>query len=391
MRCDEVRDAFSDLYDERLLGPELVEVTQHLDGCPTCRTEWAAFSTTLQAVRRLGAASPSPGFAARVRQEIEAPSWWKRLGHSLFLPLHVKVPIHAVALAVLAFAGLMLVQRSPELRREVEVKEVPPTAATRQAPPAGSLDQAPPIPEKPAPAEKNAKAPQVYSKTEQAGSGVSPLVAASPPPPLAPPAKGAGTPSPQAEESAEAKPAPSRPTSEPGAGSLAEPPPPPALRLQRSAPTPAPSEEATRGPARAKALAPSVADQPSSLPFGSADELFSAAETEYARQEYEKAIERLQAFVATYPRDARMPDARFLLGEAYAIRRRYAEAIGEYETLIREYPDSPRVPAALYRQGQTRLALGDRSGCQLFRDVIGRYPQTPEASPAREALSAGCP
>jgi tol-pal system protein YbgF len=113
--------------------------------------------------------------------------------------------------------------------------------------------------------------------------------------------------------------------------------------------------------------------------------------TEYARQEYERAIERLQAFIAAHPRDGRMPDARFLLGEAYFSRQRYAETVSEFETLIREYPDSRRIPAALYRQGEARLALGDRSGCQLLSDVVSRYPQTREAGSARETLTARCP
>ena len=151
------------------------------------------------------------------------------------------------------------------------------------------------------------------------------------------------------------------------------------------------SREATRSPEPSKALAPSVADRRPSPPSASADEFFSAGATEYARQEYEGAIQRFRAFIAAYPRDPRVPDARFLLGEAQFSRQRYAEAIPEFETVIRQFPESRRVPAALSRQGQARLALGDRTGCQLLRDVVSRYPQSPEAASAREALSSHCP
>jgi tol-pal system protein YbgF len=134
-----------------------------------------------------------------------------------------------------------------------------------------------------------------------------------------------------------------------------------------------------------------VADRPSPSPSGSADELFSAAVTEYAQQNYERASERFKAFIAAYPRDTRAPDARFYLGEAQFSRQRYAEAIPQFESLIQQFPESRRIPAALYRQGQARLALGDPTGCQRLRDVITRYPQTREAASAREVLSSRCP
>src|SRR3990172_2536972 len=117
MTCDEAREAFSDLYDEALSGPPLVTITQHLASCTACRAEWAAFQKAMRAVSGLGGAEPSPGFAARVRQGIEAPTRWQRAVHWLFFPLRVKVPIQALALVLVAFAGLLIYQRSPELRR----------------------------------------------------------------------------------------------------------------------------------------------------------------------------------------------------------------------------------------------------------------------------------
>jgi anti-sigma factor RsiW len=120
MTCDEARGAFSDLYDDALSGAALVTITQHLATCPACRAEWASFRNAMQAVSDLGGAEPSPGFAERVRLRADEPSWSDRVVRWLFVPLGVKVPIQAVALALLAFAGLLLYQRSPELRRGVE-------------------------------------------------------------------------------------------------------------------------------------------------------------------------------------------------------------------------------------------------------------------------------
>ena len=391
MTCDEVREAFSDFYDDMLSGARLMDVTQHLDECPGCRAAWEAFSQSVQVVTRLGTAEPSPGFAARVRQRVESPPWWMRLTRTLFVPLHVKVPLHVVALAVVSFAGIMLFQRSPELRRAVEV--TPPQPVARQASPSKSQATVPPLPEKTARAQKRGTAPEAPSTAGRGDGGAAPP-AASPPSALM---KQERPPSSHRGKGAEPKkaPAPKAPERATGSSAAIQSVPEdirlPAPRPQPSAPPRAESRETTGSPAAAMPTAPARPEQLSSIPKRSADELFSGAATEFAQQDYARAVEGFKAFVATYPQDARVSDARFLVGEALFSQQRYAEAIPEFETLIRQYPGSSRVPAALYRQGQARLALGDRTGCQLLRDVVTRYPQAREAASARETLSARCP
>jgi predicted anti-sigma-YlaC factor YlaD len=77
MNCPEAREAFSDLYDGALSGPPLADLSRHLDGCPACRAEWAAFRRAMHALQDLGSEEPSHGFAARVAERIEAPRWWQ--------------------------------------------------------------------------------------------------------------------------------------------------------------------------------------------------------------------------------------------------------------------------------------------------------------------------
>jgi tol-pal system protein YbgF len=128
-----------------------------------------------------------------------------------------------------------------------------------------------------------------------------------------------------------------------------------------------------------------------SIQAGSAADLYSAAITEYARGQYDSAIESFRVFLAQHPRDARVPDARFRLGDAYFTQQRYAEALSEFEAIVRQYPGSPHVRAALFRQGLARLGMGDSAGCQILRDAVSRYPQAAEAAQARETLAARCP
>jgi hypothetical protein len=117
MNCPEAREAFSDLYDGTLSGHPLAELSRHLDGCPACRAEWVAFRRAMHALKDLGDEEPSPDFAARVAERIEAPRWWQRVVTTLVLPLRVKLPIHAAALVLLGLAGLWVSQRSPEIER----------------------------------------------------------------------------------------------------------------------------------------------------------------------------------------------------------------------------------------------------------------------------------
>jgi len=311
--------------------------------------EWNAFQRAMQAVTDLGRAEPSPGFAARVLERLEAPPLWRRALRWLFLPLYVKVPLQAVALILVAFAGLLLFQQSPELRREAETFEAVSPPVTREVPaPAAPPRIAQPV-EKPKRLEPRAEPSRptspadarVESKREERGFAARRVL-----PPVSAP--------------------PQAPTPPAAAGRA------PALQ---SAPMPTRAKES----------------QVSPIPHGSADQLYSTAMTDLKRQSYDQAIDNLRAFIQQNPKDARVPDARMRLGDAYVAQQRFREAIPEYEALASEYPDSSLIPSALLRQAQARLALGDQTGCPLLKELADRHPQTPEAAQAREALSARCP
>lgn len=388
MTCHEARDAFSDLYDNALSGAPLVTITQHLASCPECRAEWAAFRKAMQAVSDLGGAEPSPGFAVRVRQRVEAPSRRRRTLQSLFLPLHVKVPIQAVALVLVAFAGLLLYQRSPELRRAVEPQPTQPPPVAREAP----VPAAPPMPGETAQQEESAKPRAGTPKGERADHWAAPTDGGAPPPQASLDAEKDRAASALRDEAKEfgktATPSESPKAAEPSRDFRAKSPESgvAAQRLQQAAPAP----QQLPAPSAAPAPAPATEGRISSIPTKSADELYSAARTDMDSQRYDRAIDSLRAFMAQNPRDARIPDARLRLADAYVAQRRYTEAVAEYAALAREFPDSPLIPTALYRQAQARLSLGDQAGCQMLRDVADRYPQAAEAALAREALATRC-
>ena len=191
MTCEEAREAFTDLYDGTLSGPPLVALSRHLDGCPTCRREWVAFRLTAGALGELRDEEPSPGFAARVAERIEAPRGWRRLASSLVFPLRLKLPIHAAALVMLGVAGLWVSQRSPEIQRAANPGAPPVERPVTVSPPATVPDvptpearlatQKPPAPVAPRSAPP-APAPPAAAKIE-APAIVREEQAAPPPPP----------------------------------------------------------------------------------------------------------------------------------------------------------------------------------------------------------------
>ena len=137
--------------------------------------------------------------------------------------------------------------------------------------------------------------------------------------------------------------------------------------------------------------APAKDDHLASLQGVPADALYATGLSHLADGKYERSIDDFRAFLGQYSQDPRVPDARLRLGEAYFGQSRYTEALQEYGTLVQQFPSSPLVPTALFLQAQTRLAQGDRSGCQVLRDIVDRYPQTPEATSAQQVLSTRCP
>jgi len=396
MRCDQARQAFSDLYDETLSGSPLVTITQHLAICQECRAEWTAFRKAMLAVSDLGGAEPSLGFAARVRRRIETIPPWQRALYWLFYPLRVKVPIQALAVLLVAFAGLLLYQRSPELRRGAELSPVsPPTVAqeapaTQPAPAASSLKKVHIEPKSDTrPRETIPSAPPraaLEGERDRAVSGLRDEAK-----PVERPTTPAGPP--KAEEAPRELRAK---TAEPGVatGRLQQAAPPPAAPAEPAAPSKPAAKSLAVPPAAPKAKEsqiPAKGAETQVVQRRSADELYSEALAESARQRYDRSIDDFRAFIAQHPGDTRVPDAKLRVADAYVAQRRLTEGVQEYETLIREFPGSPLLPAALFRLGQARLDLGDRSGCQVLRDLTDRYPQAPEATPARETLSARCP
>jgi tol-pal system protein YbgF len=150
----------------------------------------------------------------------------------------------------------------------------------------------------------------------------------------------------------------------------------PAVPTQPAAP-PAPGQAAAAPPA------PPVEARFTGM---SADQIYSAALTDYTKQSYDLAIRGFQAFIAQFPRDSRVPDAQFWLANSYYAQQNYPLAVREFEVLVRDYPDNPKAPSAMLNQGRAYLEANDAAGCRVLKDLVAKYARTRQATLARDAL-----
>ena len=127
-------------------------VEQHLAACPPCRAELGDLQTALRLLRTTAEVDPPPWLTARImanirEQQAEKRSWLQRI----FLPLHIKLPLEAIALVMVCVSGYYLsrtVETDLQSTGRQQLQEIPaqqaplPSQAPVQ-PPAGS-EKAPP-------------------------------------------------------------------------------------------------------------------------------------------------------------------------------------------------------------------------------------------------------
>ena len=144
MTCHESRERLSELLDEVLPAPERAEVDAHLADCPECRRELERLRATVSLLQRVEPVRAPAGFVDRVMAAVRPVPWYRRLAAWIFLPLLIKLPAEAAAMALVAILAVYLFQRDPELQRTVrpDLQATPPRAeapAPREEQPASSL------------------------------------------------------------------------------------------------------------------------------------------------------------------------------------------------------------------------------------------------------------
>lgn len=119
MTCNEIENRLP-AYLEDLLSPEeRKSITGHLASCPRCSRSFAGLKKAEQLVHGLGEVEPPPFFEQRIMSRVREEAAQKQgILRRLFYPLHIKVPIQALATLVVAVLAFHVYQTGePEMKQ----------------------------------------------------------------------------------------------------------------------------------------------------------------------------------------------------------------------------------------------------------------------------------
>jgi tol-pal system protein YbgF len=116
-------------------------------------------------------------------------------------------------------------------------------------------------------------------------------------------------------------------------------------------------------------------------------ELYSQAYADYARGNFDLAIQEYQEYLRNYPNTDFSDNAQYWIGECLYSKQKYAEAIEAWDELFRAFPSSDKLPDARLKRGMALERLGRRRDALAeYRFVAERFPNTEAARKARERL-----
>jgi tol-pal system protein YbgF len=161
----------------------------------------------------------------------------------------------------------------------------------------------------------------------------------------------------------------------------------------KAAPPPVSGDAFGLPPAAAPGTSPvgpasSPAPPPAAAAPAAPRELYSQAYADFARGNYDLAVQGFTEYIKTYPGTDFTDNAQYWVGECLYGKKEYNEAIEAWNTLFRDYSSSDKLPDARVKKGMALERLGRRSQALVeYRFVIDRFPNSPAARIARERLN----
>ena len=151
------------------------------------------------------------------------------------------------------------------------------------------------------------------------------------------------------------------------------------------------SAAASEVPAAAPALQPATAaPQPAREPSArgtrpSASELLARADEARATGRSADATRALEAFIAGYPRERRIPATLFTLGRVESARGRSKEAAAAFDRCVQARPDGPLADDALAQAAQSWHLAGVAERARAdARTYLDAHPNGLHAAAMRE-------
>jgi tol-pal system protein YbgF len=93
-------------------------------------------------------------------------------------------------------------------------------------------------------------------------------------------------------------------------------------------------------------------------------------------QRYDQAEAAFRGFVASHPKDKRVPDAIHWIGESLYQRKQYTDAAEQFLKVTKTYASSRRAPSSMLKLGITLAAMGEKdAACAALQAVASKYPK----------------
>ena len=140
MECRNIQEKLSAYIDEILSPQEKVTVDEHLKSCGECATALADLKKTVERVRNLESLEPPAWMTQKIMARVRAEAQPRKgLFQRLFFPLHIKLPVGAIATIAIALTTLYVFRT---IEPEIKLAKVPTEEAAPQVP---EKEQQPPL------------------------------------------------------------------------------------------------------------------------------------------------------------------------------------------------------------------------------------------------------
>lgn len=128
---------------------------------------------------------------------------------------------------------------------------------------------------------------------------------------------------------------------------------------------------------------------PAGPPPASALQMYESARLQMTRGSLGTARMGFQQYLATWPDDARVPDALYQIGETFIVENPDSAAT-YYTRVLEQHPTSARAPTALYKLGLLAERRNDLGAARAaYERLLRDYPRaSDEVALARDRLNA---
>lgn len=153
MECNEVQKRLSAYIEGIISAEEKVLIDKHLKACQRCNESLADLRKTVEYIQKLEEVEPPAWLTQKVMARVRSEAEPKRgILHRLFYPLHIKLPIEAVAAILIAITTIYVFKTiQPEMKlAKAPSEEVTPRILSQEKEKPAAVDEGEPIVAKPA-------------------------------------------------------------------------------------------------------------------------------------------------------------------------------------------------------------------------------------------------